>query len=231
MTLPRRSTSRDRDAELRRYVSRLARFPRTPDLSVSILERVGRERPFVNAPGRRRLRILRSIPVLCVLLLLGGIAVLQRVQRDQPAPADRSVVSALLHAGQTDVTSGTAAFSSALDAAARRWVADIASRAAMAAAPSPTLGEREPPLTLMHLHGPDDARPPLALFAGSVGVDDRHDWLGAGAAPRNLFSESAAPHWLWPFRLGWAMSGTPPRSHSVENEGPRARDDSGEPDK
>lgn len=206
MTWPRRSWSRDPDAALRRFIARLARPPRAPDLSASILDRVNRHRPFVSARGRRRVRLIRVAPAACVLLVLASIAAMQRAETRRLGRSDGSVVSAVVCAGQTEMARGAAEFSGALAAAARRWIGDLSARATLASRAPVAPSEGMTRLTLDPGASGGNVRAPLWVPGGSGGVDAlREPSADVGARPLRLV-EASAPPWLWPWRMEHAMA-------------------------
>lgn len=230
MSRPRRSSSRDPDADLRRFVARLSRPPRAPDLSASILDHVGRHRPFVSVRGRRRVRLIRVLPAACVLLVLASIAAMQRAETRRLERSDGLVVSAVVHAGQTEVTRGAAEFSGALAAAARRWIDDLSARAALASVPRARGAEGITTLTLGPQSSDECVRAPLWVPGGSGGVVAlREASADDGARVLRLVEAGAAP-WLWPLRVGHAMAYVPMRADSRRGDRPHG-DDAHEPEK
>lgn len=203
---------------MRRFVSQLARPPRAPDLSASILDRAHQERPFVGARGRRRVRVLRGTPALVVLMLLGAIAALQRTAPERMTPPARPVVSDVVHATRTDLATGASGFAGALDRAAQDWIAGLKQRAgaspALAEAPRERVSLPMFVLTPARRLGSDLAT--MASLGGSGGLEGAGGPLpgDSAAGPFGLVSPrvaSAAPSWLWTVRLGNAMARIPPR--------------------
>jgi len=228
---PRDQHGRGADAGVRRFVTRLSRPPRTPDLASAILDRVARERPFVAARGRRRVRLMRGVPALLVLLVLGAIVALQRTAPGRLAPQERSLVSAVVHAGQAEVARGAAGFGDALDRAAHRWVTDLTRRAGSATASAAKRERLETPMLVLAPARPlRDRAAPLAALGGSGGLDVTRTPPGspALAGPTGLAvgtDMGPAPTWLWGLRAGYAMAGLPRRSPTPAPTGPEASDD------